>query len=287
MTTTLAEGAPMTDSATILQGGCAVWPLPHTPMCATVARSIITRTLPRLITDPDRLDDWLVMTSELATNAWLHGLGGRELDDRYAPASGRSELAIYRRGAGDNAEVVVTIFDPDPNLDAIPAQASSSLTDVSEIAKPDILSVDSLEDLLPGRRGLDLVHALSGGRCGFYRTRSRMGAAPVSGKAVWFAIAAGGSSVARPPAIEVSPAQTVRLIETHLDSRDVGRAYHSDLRGESVLSLPSVTVWCRDQKVRWRDGGREVCLPVYDLVEAVERIVELSEDATHGVRTHS
>ena len=106
MTTTLA-GAPIpTPPAMIITGGCPVWPLPHTRACAETARSIVRTALAGLV--PDRLDDCLVMASELATNAWLHGLGGRELDDRQAPIAGRSELAIYRRGPVDGAELVVT-----------------------------------------------------------------------------------------------------------------------------------------------------------------------------------
>ncbi|MFL6051943.1 MAG: hypothetical protein ACJ72W_03345 [Actinoallomurus sp.] len=245
------------------------------------------------------------MASELATNAWLHGLRGVELNDRNAPAAGRSELAIYRRGPETAGELVITVFDPRPDLDAvvgaIPANPLAGLPDKPlQGSLPPAVIDQLLRDLpdnplpqspaavidgLPpqrwsGRRGLDTVRALSGGRHGFYRTRSRLGAYPVSGKAAWFAIPIPGASLAaKPPAIRLSPSDAVRALRDQLTARGVGGMYHNDLHGQSVLSLRHLTVWCRDEGFTWADESPEaVRIPYFDLIDAVEEILRINED---------
>jgi hypothetical protein len=312
MTTTLA-GTPMPTPALIITGGCSVWPLPHTRACAETARAIVRTTLADLV--PDRVDDCLVMVSELATNAWLHGLGGRELDNRHAPAAGRSELAIYRRGPEATAELVVTVFDPRSDLDSftgrLPISPLAELPDKppQESVPPALLdqllrnlpdnplpeSPPGAVDDLPaqwwsGQRGLDTVRQLSGDRYGFYRTRSRLGQYPVSGKAAWFAIPIPATSLAaKPPATRFSPAEAVRSLAAQLSARGLGGMYLNDLHDRSLLSLRHVTTWSCDEVFTWADGDHKtVRAPYCDLVDVVEQIVRISEDreyATLGTRS--
>lgn len=239
--------AGVTGSADVLGGGCAVWALPHTRHCAETARARLRDTLTELV--PERLDDCLAMASELTTNAWLHGLGGKELDDRYAPPAGRSEIAVYRRGEGANAELVVTVFDPRPDVDTI----------------------------APG----DQVLRLADGRHGFRRTRSRLGAYPVPGRAAWFAVPLSpGSPAARPPWVSLTPAQAVQALRARLEARGLGLMYSGDLGGQSVLSLRHLTVWCRAQTFEW---GGAVRYPFFDLTEAVEQVIRINEDHEYAL----
>jgi hypothetical protein len=300
---TLAEGTLMNGAAEIITGRCAVWPLPHTPECARTARSKVRAAVAELL--PERLDDCLEMVSELATNAWVHGLGGDVLPGDEAPAAGRSELAIYRRGPEHRAELVVTVFDPSPDLDDIPDPAPNVLAakpdkPLNESPPPEVQ--DALLALLPdkppeeplvavadlppqrwsGQRGLETVRGLSDGRCGFRRTRSRLGAWRVPGKTAWFSVPIpAGSLAARPPAISLSPAEAVRMLESELAARGLDGMICSDGADRSLLSLSDVTVWCGDQCFSWRSGDQAVQLPISDFVETVEQVIALIEDRRH------
>lgn len=277
--------APTLSSAEIISGGAVVAALPHSRACADVARSFVREMLKGLL--PERLGDALVMASELAANAFIHGLGAREIDDHQAPSAARSELAIYRRGAGTGAELVCTVFDPRPNVDAIPERTPCVLSDLpdkrcDETLPPELLD-DLLEQLETGNRGLDVVRALSHGRTGFYRTRSRLGNRSVSGKAAWFALPIPAQSPAAwPPADSLSPAQAVKELRSQLDGRGIGRIYDNDLPGQSVLSAPHVTVWCRGQYFMWRTDDVAVRHPFSDVVEVAEQVVRISEDREYA-----
>jgi hypothetical protein len=282
---TVAEGAPTLSSAEIMSGGAVVAALPRTRACADVARSFVREVLKGLL--PERLGDALVMTSELAANAFIHGLGAREADDRQEPSATRSEVAIYRRGAGADAELVCTVFDPRPNVDAIPESAPCILSGIPDKRSDETLPPDILDDLLQqletGKRGLDVVRTLSNGRTGFYRTRSRLGVRPVSGKAAWFALPIPAQSPAAwPPANSLSPAQAVKELRSQLDCRGIGRMYHSDLPGQSVLSAPHVTIWCRGRHFMWRADDVAVRYAFTDLIEAAEQVVRISEDREYA-----
>jgi hypothetical protein len=239
--------AEITGSAEVLGGGCAVWALPHSRRCAETARARLRDTLAELV--PERLDDCLTMASELATNAWLHGLGGKDLDDRYAPAAGRSEVAVYRRGQGAGAELVVTVFDPKPDVDTIAPE--------------------------------DHLLRLVNGRHGFRRTRSRLGAYPVPGKAAWFAVPLSPASpAAPPPPVSLTPAQAVQALRARLEARGIGLMYSGDMGGQSVLSLRHLTVWCRAQTFEWGGVARH---PFFDLTEAVEQVIRINEDHEYAL----
>jgi hypothetical protein len=307
MTLTLAEGTPMTSAADILAGRCAAWVLPHTAECAKAARARLKDVLLALGL-ATRVTDSVTMVSELATNAWLHGLRGLSLDDRHAPAAGRSELAVYRRGPENAAELVVTVFDPRPGLAWISEQAANPLAgpvgerrderlSAAEVDKllgelPDQLLPESAEvaqGLHPGRwsgqRGLATVRELSGGRCGFYRTTSRLGAGPASGKAAWFAIPLDGDSFAAwPPQATYSSAGATAALRSQLQARGAPHMIQTNGDDRSVLSLPHATVWVDSAGLRWRSDPRavDVWLPHTDLAEAVERLVQINEDRAYS-----
>lgn len=307
MTLTLAEGASMTGSAEILAGRCAAWVLPHTAECAKTARVRLKDVLVALGLSA-QVSDGVTMVSELATNAWLHGLRGVSLDDPHAPAAGRSELAVYRRGPEHAAELVVTVFDPRPSLAWISERPANPLAgpagerrdgrlSVAEIDKllselPDQLlpeSAQAARGLGPGRwsglRGLATVRELSGGRCGFYRTTSRLGAGPASGKAAWFALPLNGASFAAwPPRVTYSPAGAAAALRSQLQARGVPHMIQTNGDDRSVLSLPHATVWVDSVGLRWRSDPRaaDVWLSHADLPEAIERLVQINEDHAYS-----
>lgn len=319
MTLTLAEGIQMTSSAKIMTGQCAVWALPHTSACAEAARARVREALSTLLPS-DRLDDCVLMASELGTNAFLHGLDGLSLEDRYAPDAGRSELAIYRRGPENAAEMVVTVFDPRPDL--LPRTAEPISSPLAELPDkelderlptdimdklleelPDLVlespadealdealpeSPEAAQRLLPqrwsGKRGLDTVRELSEGRYGFYRTTSRLGARPVSGKVAWFAIPlAPDSLAASPPRTAEDPGEAMEMLRSQLEARGIKYMIHNHLDNRSVLSLPHTTVWSYAAAFTWRvDDKAPVRLAHADLVETVEQLLRINEDREYS-----
>ena len=292
----------MTGFADILAGRCAAWVLPHTAECARVARARLKDVLVALGLSA-QVSDGVTMVSELATNAWLHGLRGVSLDDRYAPVAGRSELAVYRRGSGNAAELVVSVFDPRPSLTWLGSQTERPLSgpaderpSAAEIDKllgglPDRGLPESAEGLGPewwsGRRGLIAVAELSEGRCGFHRTTSRLGAGPTSGKAAWFAIPLDDHPAARRPQTAYSPAGAAAALRSQLHARGIPHIIQANGDDRSVLSLPHATVWTDSVGFRWRDDPylRDQWLPHADLAETVERLVQINEDHAYGA-TH-
>jgi hypothetical protein len=296
---TVAAGAPLTNhAAEIISGGAVVVGLPRTRECADVARTVVGDLLRGLL--PGRLGDGVVMASELAANAFIHGLKAKGPKDvtepedtgeygehRQAPAAGWSELTLYRRGAGPRAELVCTVFDPRPDVDAIPERTPCVLAGLPDKPSGATLPGDVLDDLLEqletGKRGLDVVRMLSEGRTGFYRTKSRLGSRPISGKAAWFALPIPADSpAARPPTPYFSPAQAVKELRSRLDDRGIGRMYHNDLPGQSVLSAPHLTVWCHGTSFMWRTSDGVVRHPFSDLVEAAEQVISVSEDREYA-----
>jgi anti-sigma regulatory factor (Ser/Thr protein kinase) len=305
MTLTLAEGAQMTSSADIISGRCAVWALPHTAACAAAARTKLREVL-QVLLRPSQLDDCVTMVSELATNAFLYGLAGRKLDSRHAPDAGRSELAVYRRGHESNAELVVTVYDPRPDLDSVAEQTKNPLAELPDKSLDERLPahiIDHLLSQLPdeplpespevaqhlhpklwsGRRGLDTVRELSKNNCGFYRTRSRLGARPVSGKVAWFAVELCLDSLAaRPPQAIYSPAEATQALCSQLQARGMTHLIQNDLHDRSVLSLRHSTVWIDTTGYTWRTGAEGVRHPHADLVEVVEQLVRINEDREYS-----
>jgi hypothetical protein len=296
----------MTSSADIITGRCAVWALPHTPACAEVARRTIHEALGPLL-PPRLVNDCAIMASELATNGFVHGLRARNLDDQRAPAAGRSEVAIYRRGSESTAELVITVFDPRPDLDGIggptwnplaslpdkPLDESlpdelldKLLSELPDEPLPEALSPEVVHGLHPerwsGRRGLDTVRVLSNGNCGFYRTTSRLGKQPVSGKAAWFAVPLAPGSLAAPPQqIGYSPAEAIKRLSSQLAARGIDHMIQNHLHDRSLLSLRHTTVWSDTTVYSW-GGAQRVRLTHSDLTEAVEQLVRIHEDREYS-----
>lgn len=109
------------------------------------------------------MDDAVTMVSELATNAFVHALGGRPL--AIMPTAGLPEVQIYLRGGG--TEAVVRVFDSAGWAGMVPSGAG---------LRPPVEA--------EGGRGLELVNALAvehRGRWGAHRSRSMLGSVPVSG----------------------------------------------------------------------------------------------------------
>ncbi len=131
----------MTSSVEIITGGRPVWALPHNDGCARAARVILGEALTTLL--PDRLDDGLVMVSEIATNAWQHGLGGVQ-----RPGEGRFELAVHRRGAGAYAQLVVAVFDPCPERTAMSMPVPAALARLPEPRLDESPSAEVIDRLL-------------------------------------------------------------------------------------------------------------------------------------------
>lgn len=303
MTMTLAEGTLMTSSAHIITGRCAVWALPHTPACAEFARRTIHSVLEPLL-PPKLVDDCAIMASELASNAFIWGLRGQSLDEQHAPAAGRSELAIYRRGVESTAEIVITVFDPRSDLEAFDRPTRTPLDALPEKALDESLPNELLDELLAelpdeplpetlssevvdgrhperwsGQRGLDTVRVLSDGRFGFYRTRSRLGERPVSGKVAWFAApVAPGTPAASPPPITFDPAEAVKALSDQLEVRGIDHRFPNHSHHRSVLSLRHATVWSDTTTYWWGTGSQTVRYSHADLTEITEQLIRIHED---------
>jgi hypothetical protein len=284
--TLAADAIPVTGHNTMLSGACGVWALPPTKECARRARAVVRDAARGLGLGERLVDDAMKMVSELATNAWRHALGGKDLDTAHAPVAGLSEITIYRRRRGTNSEIVVTVFDPDSRLDTIRRGTNhANLAEIPDLRPTETLPPADLDRLLSQLeergRGLDVVRELSANRCGFYRTRSRLGQFPVPGKAAWFAIPLPlPPRTATSPAVYPHPSQAANALRVQLEARHLGRIYHNELPDRSVLSLPHpyLTIWCADQSFSWRHNGQIESHPFSDLTEVVERMVQVVED---------
>ena len=296
----------MTDSADIVTGQCAVWQLPHTPECAKIARNKIREALSELLPETV-VNDCTLMVSELATNGFIHGLGGWSLDDRGEPDVCRSELAIYRRGTGHNAELVITIFDSNADLDAVTGpvpdplaglvgnpreeKLAAAVVDERLLKLPDATlpkspSFEIIRGLRPqqwsGGRGLNTVRELSKGRCGFYRTTSRRGAHP--GKVAWFAI----PILAQSPVahhqhfIFLSPTDALTALRSQLSDRGIDLMIRNDLVDCSVLTLRHSTILVTAHDFTWHSDGEIIRHPHADLTETVEQLIRINEDREHS-----
>lgn len=294
----------MSSPLKIITGGCAVWPLPHTAACASFACTKVRETLAFLLpASASSLDDWLVVVSELATNAWVYGLGGRTLDGHdEVPIAGGSELAIYRRGSQQHSEIVITVFDPGRDLGAIPDPTPNVLDampdkPLNQSLPPQILDrllkelpdqpleeyPEGTANLTPqhwsGKRGLRVVRRRCDGRFGFRRSRSRLGEQSVSGKVAWFAVPIpDGTRAAPPPRMTSNPVVAAQTLKNQLSARGLDHLICNYLGDYSVLSLAGATVWCHNQHFTWQCGKQTARYPFYDMAEVVEQIISLYED---------
>ncbi|TDC91401.1 hypothetical protein E1285_13015 [Actinomadura sp. 7K507] len=206
----------------------------------------------------DLVDDAVTMVSELATNVFVHALGGRALGSM--PTAGLPELQIYGRGQG--AEVVVRVFDSASWCGTVPSGAN---------LRPPVEA--------EGGRGLEVVNALAvehGGRWGAHRSRSRLGSVPVSGKVVYFALPVQVPWF--PPRRDCHEA--ARALRRLLAARGIGPLHLSDGWRMAVLSVRAeITVWVRDGTFfATLPPAGVLRLPVCDVVEVAEEIVRCNED---------
>ncbi len=278
----------------VLPGSCHVWPLPADLTCAAVARRIFRDAAAEVGLEPDRLDDCILMASELAANT-LHaravppdpGLGPIPPPARTTPANPQhasSELWLYLRGLGLRRELVCKVFDSSRGW-----RHGSPPTAVG----PPVHAVTG--------RGLQLVHELSGGRWGHHPTRARLGGWGVRGKAVWFAAPAplaharladvtGLTAYTRSADVtatraseRLSARQAARELETMLDERGFGGQLLRADQPASDLAVLSVcrglTVWCRSGAVSLTTlEGPRGRWDYADLVEAAEQTVQRHEE---------
>lgn len=242
--------------------GGATWALPASATIAAVARANAAGELGALgldgaLTRTLTTSDVLVMVSELATNAYQHTAVCQ--DGRLQPGGG-AELWMYRQvTVRGRQELMVAVFDrsSEPPRSALRA--------------------------VPGReaehgRGLMLVEAMSQGRCGSYRTRSRLTNLP--GKVTWFAVPLPDTGPDHTAMWERDAVAACKVLKGLLATRGFGslllRSYP-----ESQLAVLSVTtgltVWCQGGRFRW---GTRRKIPIANVTAVAEEIVRLHETAT-------
>ncbi|GAA4361255.1 hypothetical protein GCM10023088_01530 [Actinomadura verrucosospora] len=246
----------MTKTATMCEipwrledGGCAALPLPADDSIARVARSHVTALLPALGLSVQDVHDIKLMVSELATNVLQHAM----------PHEGASaaELWVYQRGDGQGRdELVVKAFDTHRDW-----PASGTAPHRSDHG-----------------RGLKIVELLTQGRWGHHPSRSRLRTPAARGKATWFALPL-PRTVRRRDVWRVEGPYATKDLRTLLVQRGLGHFQPAEGADRAALSDGrGLTVWCEEARFRWRTGAGETgCLPVTDITEACERIVELCE----------
>jgi hypothetical protein len=251
----------MDDGLRVVQmRACGAWVLPGDPTCASVARHLFRRVAEQLTLDRDTVDDGVTMVSELAANT-LH------VSRRQSPPV-NPELWLYLRGSGTRVELVCKVFDN------FAGWAHGNVPGRSVCRAP--------SDAMSGR-GLEVVHALSGGRWGHHLTRSRLSGTGMRGKAVWFSLPAplaGGIAGRRPP---VTARDAMTELVQDLSSRGFGgKLVRADdpAADMAVLSIASgLTVWCRSAGAWLRAPGfsQQQQWSYYDLVEVGEQAVQAHE----------
>jgi hypothetical protein len=250
---------PMSGSTQDIRSGCCAWRLPPDETIAGVARSLVKQTLAPLHLPAELVEDSVTMVSELTTNVVWHTLRGRPA----APVAGLPELWMYRRT--QPYDIMVKVFDASPWQspdDAVPLQPG-----------PDA----------EHGRGLQIVDALSrarGAQWGRHRSRSRLGVAPVPGKAVYFTIPLRPDQLGPLP-VPADPNQAADELQSLLSARGFDRLHRSDGWQISVLSVSTgITVWVRDGtfSVTTTVGDGTIRFPLADLQETAEQIVRYRED---------
>jgi anti-sigma regulatory factor (Ser/Thr protein kinase) len=235
-----------------VNGRCLAVRLPIDQTIARAARSHASAHLTTIGLPRDDHDDVVSMVSELATNALEHG-GHRDPQGQRHPED-VAELWMYQRSADQGSELVVKVFDTFRGWRTRKINGT---------------------ELFEHGRGLSIVKALSAGRCGHHLTRSRQSNPPVPGKAAWFALPFPG------PALSVqhpNGADTTADLRALLAARGVEALINERRPGVAELSIPPITVRCRDHQLSWTvPDGRTVHLPAGDITEACEQITQLHE----------
>ncbi|WP_345433319.1 ATP-binding protein [Actinoallomurus vinaceus] len=233
-----------------------------TPASVSDARRRVRTVAEELGMSSTLVDDLVVITSELTTNALRHG-GGRLVCHGGRPVAGLPELWLYLRGS-KRPELVTTVFDTgDFWASAVPAPASGR----------DVIGEDG--------RGLQIIAALAeaaGGQWGVHPSRSRLGEQRLAGTAVWVALPV-SEPVRLPLTRAVGPDESIgRLVEL-LRSRGVGGLIARATGQEAVLSLPRLTVWFRQGTYIWQGTTGRLSADAGDVVDAAEQIIAEYERA--------
>lgn len=244
----------MTKAATVCgipwrleNGGCAALPLPADASIAAVARAHVTGLLPALGLTMRDVDDITLMVSELATNVLQHAMS----------PDGGAELWVYQRDNGHGRdELVVKTFDT-----------------LRQWRPP----APSGGDILEHGRGLEIIEILTNGRWGYHPSRSRLRVPAVRGKATWFALPL-PHTVRRRHVWRVDGAHATKDLHALLVQRGIVHLAPRDDLDTTVLSgNGDLTVWCEGATFRWTSRIETGCLPVADITEMCERVVQLCE----------
>ena len=245
-------------------GVCVSRPLPANATCASNARHVFRRAAEGLSLDTGLIDDGATMVSELAANT-LHA--------RCEGGLAMPELWLYLRGRGERRELVCKVFD------CYRGWPRSSPFEPGRAGRR--VPIDATSG-----RGLEVVHALSGGRWGCHLTRARLGW-DVRGKAVWFALPAADKAdnpndLAAGRLARMTASEAMTELEAGFAARGLGRkvARADDTGADmAVLSMCSgLTVWCR-AGLSWLCALGVSGQPwgYTDLVEVAEQAVQAYE----------
>jgi hypothetical protein len=192
------------------------------------------------------------MGSELGSNVWRHALDGRT--PLPLPSAGLPELSVYLRGPGP--ELVVKVFDSAPWRGPL---------------HPDTRRPAAVAE---SGRGLEVMAALAaehGGSWEVHRTRSRLGAKPVPGKAVTFALPLPREHAPMVRRPEPTVAEGAQALQAELAARGIGPLCCSDGWDMAVVNVSAdLTIWVRDGCFVVPAVGR---CPLIDTVEVAEQIV--------------
>lgn len=253
-------GAAPDVSAVVRSGACVATALPVSAESVSHARRRVRTVARGLGLTPERVDDLVVITAELTTNALAHG-GGRMVYHIDRPVAGLPELWLYVRGSR-RPELVVTVFDT----------GDFWMQPVS--VPPNGLDVAGVDG-----RGLQIIAALAeeaGGRRGLHPSRSRLGEQRLKGTAVWVAFPV-PELVRAPAPVEVSPAEAIRRLAELLRARGVGDLIARACEHEAVLSLSGLTVWFGRGTYSWQGPAGRVRVAVADVVDVAEQILAETE----------
>jgi hypothetical protein len=242
------------DPKVVPAGGCAAWPLPPGPTGAGFARGVLKAVFAELRMPDVTTYDAAVALSELATNVHVHAYG-RQVP-AHPPMAGLPELWAYIRWRA-RPEVVFAVYDSASWRGPVPNGRLRPPPDAE------------------GGRGFEVVDALTveyGGEWGVHRTRSRLGAGPVPGKAVYFTVPV--------PTGLLTPCgstarRTAEEIHALLAARGLGPLQLSIGYGMAVICVRAgMHVWVRNGSITYRAPGLGVVRhPSHDRVDVVERIV--------------
>lgn len=239
----------------IPSGGSRAWRLPPDASCASFARSLLRAAMTMLRLGDDLVDAAVLAVSELATNAFDHGLRAGARDPIVPP-----ELWMWAR-VTPAPQLVVAVFDTGRN--AWPAPASGDL-------------------LAEQGRGLGIVGAVAGA-WGAHLSRSRLCAGPGQrpGKAVWSAFPLPPSWAPVRPS--VPSADVARILAGELAARGVENVRHRHDERVSLVRVPfpigAVNVWVDGAGLSYHEpGGFRVNRPTVDFHDVAEHLIRQIEE---------